>query len=112
MIKTFEQFSGKQLVYTPEEYQTVLDIVSSYYDENDPNYYDGDSIEEFIYSSDIDAKEDFVDENEISKKVYEVIEITQKKLVELLEMSLMRYSRPVLANEILREFYSDLLDLH
>lgn len=67
MIKTFEQFSGNQnnIVYTPEEYKTVSDIVQSYYDENNADYFDGDNIEEFIYSSDIEAKDDFIDENEI-----------------------------------------------
>lgn len=56
MIKTFEQFNQKQM-YTPEEYKVVYDIVSE--------YYDGDDIEEFIYSDDIEAKEEFIEENEI-----------------------------------------------
>ena len=43
--------------YTPEEYQTVYDVVSE--------YYDGDDIEEFIYSTDIDDKYEFIEENEI-----------------------------------------------
>jgi hypothetical protein len=55
-IKTFEQFNQKQM-YTPEEYKVVYDIVSE--------YYDGDDIEEFIYSDDIEAKEEFIEENEI-----------------------------------------------
>ena len=59
MIKTFEQFIANEPKpeYTPEEYQTVLDIVSQ--------YYDGDDIEAFIYSPDFEEKEDFVMENEI-----------------------------------------------
>jgi hypothetical protein len=67
MIKTFEQFSKSQPnpTYTQEEYDNVLSIVSEYYDENDPDAYDCDSIEEFIYSSDIEAKEDFIESNEI-----------------------------------------------
>lgn len=59
MIKSFEQFtsnSAKQM-YTPEEYQTVYDIVSE--------YYDGDDIEDFIYSTDVEEKDDFITENEI-----------------------------------------------
>lgn len=55
-IKTFEQFNQKQM-YTPEEYKVVYDIVSE--------YYDGDDIEEFIYSDDIEAKEEFIEDNEI-----------------------------------------------
>ena len=55
-IKTFEQFNQKQM-YTPEEYKVVYDIVSE--------YYDGDDIKEFIYSDDIEAKEEFIEENEI-----------------------------------------------
>lgn len=59
MIKTFEQFTSKQKkeMYTPEEYQTVYDIVSE--------YYDGDNIEDFIYSTDIEEKEEFIEDNEI-----------------------------------------------
>lgn len=58
-IKTFEQFtsgSTKQM-YTPEEYDAVYAIVSE--------FYDGDDIDEFIYSDDVDEKEDFIMENEI-----------------------------------------------
>ena len=67
MIKTFEQFSKSQPnpTYTQEEYGNVLSIVSEYYDENDPDAYDCYSIEEFIYSPDIEAKEDFIEDNEI-----------------------------------------------
>ena len=43
--------------YTPEEYQAVYDVVSE--------YYDGDDIEKFIYSTDIEEKMDFIEENEI-----------------------------------------------
>lgn len=59
MVKTFEQFSSgstKQM-YTPEEFQKVYDIVSE--------FYDGDDIEDFIYSTDVEDKEDFIMENEI-----------------------------------------------
>lgn len=59
MVKTFEQFtsgSAKQM-YTPEEYDQVYDIVSE--------FYDGDDIEEFIYSTDVEEKEDFIMENDI-----------------------------------------------
>lgn len=65
MIKTFEQFTNRnpKLVYTQEEYATVLPIVTNYYDEN-PYAYDGD-IEEFIYSTDIEAKEEFIEDNEV-----------------------------------------------
>jgi predicted DNA-binding helix-hairpin-helix protein len=59
MVKTFEQFSSgstKQM-YTPEEFQKVYDIVSE--------FYDGDDIEDFIYSTDVEEKEDFIMENEI-----------------------------------------------
>lgn len=67
MIKTFERFSKSQPnpTYTQEEYDNVLSIVSEYYVENDPDAYGCDSIEEFIYSSDIEAKEDFIESNEI-----------------------------------------------
>ena len=65
MIKTFEQFTRKpKIVYTQEEYDAILPIVAQYYDENDPDAYDGDSIEEFIYLTDVEAKEDFIEENE------------------------------------------------
>lgn len=43
--------------YTPEEYQAVYDVVSE--------YYDGDDIKEFIYSTDIEEKMDFIEENDI-----------------------------------------------
>ena len=66
-IKTFEQFAKSQPnpTYTDDEYQTVYDIVNEYYDENDNEYFDGDTVEEFIYSSDIEAKENFIEDNEI-----------------------------------------------
>ena len=57
MIKTFEQFIKRNAPkYTPEEYKEVYDIVS--------DYYDGD-VDEFINSSDIEAKEEFIEDNEI-----------------------------------------------
>jgi hypothetical protein len=58
-IKTFEQFNAmnRNHVYTPEEYDAVYAIVSE--------FYDGDDIDEFIYSTDVDEKEDFIMENEI-----------------------------------------------
>lgn len=57
MIKTFEQFiKSNAPKYTPEEYQEVYDIVSDYYD---------DDIDEFIYSSDVEEKEEFIEDNEI-----------------------------------------------
>ena len=63
MIKTFEQFVNEAvsphtpaIVYTPEEYKTAYDIVSE--------LYDGD-VDEFLYSTDIDEKVDFILENEI-----------------------------------------------
>lgn len=57
MIKTFEQFiKNNAPKYTPEEYQEVYDIVS--------DYYDGD-VDEFINSSDVEAKEEFIEDNEI-----------------------------------------------
>ena len=57
-IKTFEQFTSKpNCVYTPEEYEVVYGIVSE--------YYDGDDIEDFIYSQDTDEKDDFITENDI-----------------------------------------------
>lgn len=62
MIKTFEQFAALTAIepkpeYSPEEYQAVLDILSE--------YYDGDDIEEFIYSTDVEEKEEFIEEHEI-----------------------------------------------
>ena len=58
MIKTFEQFTrGGKEMYTPEEYEMVYEIVSE--------YYTGEDIEEFIYSPDVEVKEEFIEENEI-----------------------------------------------
>ena len=58
MIKTFEQFTrGEKEMYTPEEYEMVYDIVSE--------YYMGEDIEDFIYSPDVEVKEEFIEENEI-----------------------------------------------
>jgi hypothetical protein len=58
MIKTFEQFTrGGKEKYTPEEYEMVYEIVSK--------YYTGEDIEEFIYSPDVEMKEEFIEENEI-----------------------------------------------
>ena len=58
MIKTFEQFiRGNKEMYSPEEYEMVLNIVSE--------YYTGDDIEGFIYSTDVEEKMDFIEENEI-----------------------------------------------
>ena len=51
--------------WTAPGWQNVLGVVSQYYDENDNEYFDGDSIEEFIYSSDVESKEDFIEDNEI-----------------------------------------------
>ena len=58
MIKTFEQFtqSSKEM-YTPDEFQTVYDIVTEYFGDGD--------IEEFINSPDVEVKEEFIEENEI-----------------------------------------------
>ena len=59
--KTIEQFvvesGADKPVYTPHEIKEVYEIVSE--------FYEGDDIEEFIYSDDIDAKEEFIEENEI-----------------------------------------------
>lgn len=58
MIKTFEQFTRREKeMYTPEEYEMVYDIVSE--------YYMGEDIEDFIYSPDVEVKEEFIDENEL-----------------------------------------------
>lgn len=59
MVKTFEQFthSAVSQTYTAEEYEMIYNIISE--------YYDGDDIEEFIYSTDIEDKDDFITENEI-----------------------------------------------
>ena len=58
MIKTFEQFTrDDEKMYTPDEYEVVYDIVSE--------YYIGEDIEDFIYSSDAAAKDEFIEENEI-----------------------------------------------
>ena len=61
MIKTFEEFVNEaavphtpEIVYTPEEYKTAYDIVSQ--------YYDGD-VDEFLYSTNIEEKVDFILEN-------------------------------------------------
>ena len=58
-IKTFNQFNAMKhnLVYTPEEYKSVYKIVSE--------FYDGDDIEDFINSDDIETKEEFIEENDI-----------------------------------------------
>jgi hypothetical protein len=59
MIKKFEEFKNNEAkaMYTPEEYKQVYDIVYE--------FYDGDDIEEFIYSTDVEEKEEFIEENEI-----------------------------------------------
>lgn len=59
VIKTFEQFSAMQEKpdYTQEEFDAVYDIVSE--------YYEGDDIEDFIYSTDIEMKDDFIADNGI-----------------------------------------------
>lgn len=58
MIKTFEQFTrDNEKMYTPDEYEVVYDIVSE--------YYMGEDIEDFIYSSDTAVKDEFIEENEI-----------------------------------------------
>ena len=59
MIKTFEQFTNASnggINYTPEEYKIAFDVVSQ--------YYDGD-VDEFLYSTDIAEKVDFILDNEI-----------------------------------------------
>lgn len=45
-----------EIVYTPEEYKTAYDIISE--------YYDGD-VDEFLYSTNIEEKVDFIITNEI-----------------------------------------------
>lgn len=59
MIKKFEEFKNNEAkaMYTPKEFKAVYDIVAE--------YYDGDDIEEFIYSTDIEEKEEFIVDNEI-----------------------------------------------
>lgn len=59
MIKNFEEFKNNEAkaMYTPEEFRAVYDIVAE--------YYDGDDIEEFIYSTDVEEKEEFIVDNEI-----------------------------------------------
>lgn len=58
MIQTFKQFTrGEKEMYTPEEYEMVYDIVSK--------YYIGEDIEDFIYSTEVEVKEEFIEENEI-----------------------------------------------
>ena len=63
MIKTSEQFkrSTTKPIYSLEEFEAICgiiyDIVSDSYDEDD--------IGEFIYSSDVEAKEQFIAENKI-----------------------------------------------
>lgn len=47
----------KREIYTDEEFDEVYDIIAE--------YYDGDDIEDFIYSTDIEEKEDFIMENDI-----------------------------------------------
>lgn len=47
----------KMEIYTDEEFNEVYDIIAE--------YYDGDDIEDFIYSTDIEEKEDFIMENNI-----------------------------------------------
>ena len=58
MIKTFEQFisTPDKITYTPEEYKIAFDVVSQ--------YYDGD-VDEFLYSTDIAEKVDFILDNGI-----------------------------------------------
>jgi hypothetical protein len=56
MDKTFDQQVSKEM-YTPEEFQKVYDIVSE--------FYDGDDIEDFICSTDVETKDDFITDNEI-----------------------------------------------
>lgn len=59
MIKTFEQFNRSTIkpIYSAEEFEAICDIVS--------DYYDGDNIDDFIYSTDAEAKEEFIEDNEI-----------------------------------------------
>ena len=58
MIKTFEQFTqASKEMYTPDEFQAVYDIVTEYFGDGD--------IEEFINSPEVEAKEEFIEENEI-----------------------------------------------
>jgi hypothetical protein len=63
MIKTFEQFKRSTIkpIYSLEEFKAIcdqiFDIVSDYYDE--------DNIDDFIYSSDVEAQEQFIEDNEI-----------------------------------------------
>ena len=44
-------------MYTPEEMAVVRDIVAE--------YYDGDDIDEFILSTDVEEKEEFIEELEL-----------------------------------------------
>lgn len=59
MIKKIEDFKNQEAkaMYTPEEFEAVYDIVAEYYDEDD--------IEDFIYSTDVEEKEEFIEENGI-----------------------------------------------
>lgn len=59
MIKTFEQFKRSTIkpIYSSEEFEAICDIVS--------DYYDGDNIDDFINSPDAEAKEEFIEDNEI-----------------------------------------------
>lgn len=59
MIKKIEDFKNQEAkaMYTPEEFEAVYDIVAE--------YYDGDDIEDYIYSTDVEEKEEFIEENGI-----------------------------------------------
>lgn len=63
MIKTFDEFINEaavphipEIVYTTEEYKIAFDVVSQ--------YYDGD-VDEFLYSTNIEEKVDFILDNDI-----------------------------------------------
>lgn len=54
MVNTFKQMDK---MYTTEEYKKVYDIVREYYEEDD--------IEDFILSTDVEEKDEFITDNDI-----------------------------------------------
>lgn len=100
MIKTSEQFkrSTTKPIYSLEEFEAICgiiyDIVSDSYDEDD--------IDEFIYSSDVEAKEQFIEENKIENLL-----VCQNCGKFIVEGCIYRDKETFCSNECLMEKYGE-----